>query len=508
MPPKGPGDTVSIPAPTGGWNTRDPLDGMAPEDATLLDNWFPETGTVQMRAGSIAFCDTGETDPVQTLFSYSGGGTTEMLAAAGGSIFDVTSGTAGPALGTGYTSDVWSWTNHASGGGTRLLAANASGLDTAWVYDGATIANIVLVGIAEEAVSQVMLYASRVFYVEGGTLSVWYTTAGAFQGAVTEFDFGTFCRKGGEIASIGSWTRDSGDGSADDLFVVVTSEGEVLLYSGDDPANNWVLQGVFAVGKPVSGFRCLLKTGPDMVLICDDGVQPLSEYLLLGTTRASSTKLGAKISNAAQDAVSQYGTLPGWQGVLYPDQSMMIINVPQSASLFWQFVANTTTGAWCRFKGMNAFCWGTLGRDLYFGGADGTVYRALSGVGDSGSDVVAEVITSFQYVGGRGANKRFVMCRPVLQTNGLLSYSLGVDIDYASTSTLPTVNSNSPTAGVWGAGTWGTSKWGGENLTLQRVWSGVSGIGYSVAVHMLVSTQTVDVRVNSFDLMYEPGWAI
>ena len=100
------------------------------------------------------------------------------------------------------------------------------------------------------------------------------------------------------------------------------------------------------------------------------------------------------------------------------------------------------------------------------------------------------------------------MCRPVLQTNGRLSYSLGVDIDYASTSTLPTVNSNSPTAGVWGAGTWGTSKWGGENLTLQRVWSGVSGIGYSVAVHMLVSTQTVDVRVNSFDLMYEPGWAI
>ena len=508
MPPKGPGDTISLPAPTGGWNTRDPLDGMAPEDAVQLDNWFPETGTVRMRGGSAEFADTTETDPVQTLFSYNGGGTSEMLAAAGGSIYDVTSGTVGAALATGYNSDVWSWTNHAGGGGTRLLAANASGLDDCWAYDGATITPLVLVGIAEAAVSQVMLYASRVFFVEGGTLSVWYTTAGAFQGAVTEFDFGPFCRKGGEIAAIGSWTRDSGDGSADDLFVVVTSEGEVLLYSGNDPANNWVLQGVFAVGKPVSGFRCLLKTGPDMVLICDDGVQPLSEYLLLGTTRASSTKLGAKISTAAQEAVSQYGTLAGWQGALYADQSMMLINVPQSATVFWQFVANTTTGAWCRFKGMNAYCWGTLGRDLYFGGADGTVYQALTGVGDSGSDVVAEYVGSYQYVGGRGANKRFVMCRPVLQTNGRLTYSLGVNVDYADTSVLPTVNSNTPIGALWGSGIWGTSLWKSSTMTLQRNWAGVSGIGYSVAVHMLVSTQTISVRMNSFDLMFEPGWAI
>lgn len=508
MPPKGPGDTVSIPAPTGGWNTRDPLDGMPPEDAIQMDNWFPETGSARMREGSIAFCATGETDPVQTLFSYSGGTTSELLAAAGGSIFDVTSGTAGPALATGYNSDVWSWTNHASAGVPRLLAANASGLDDCWAYDGVTITPLVLVGVAEAAVSQVMLYASRVFFVEEGTLSVWYTTAGAYQGAVTQFDFGPFCRKGGQIASIGAWTRDSGAGAADDLFVVVTTKGEILLYAGDDPAANWVLTGVFNVGIPVAGPRCLMKTGPDMVLICADGIQPLTEYLLYGSTRASITTLGAKIANAAQTAVAQYGTLAGWQGMLFTDQSMMIINVPQSTTTFWQFVANTTTGAWCRFKGMNAYCWGLLNQDLYFGGADGTVYQALTGVGDSGADVVAAYVGSYQYVGGRGANKRFVMCRPVLQTNGRLTYSLGVNVDYANTSALPTVNSNSPTAGVWGAGTWGTSKWGGEDLTLQRVWSGVSGIGYSVAVHMLVSTQTISVKLNSFDLMYEKGWAI
>lgn len=508
MPPKGPGDTVSIPAPTGGWNTRDPLDGMEPEDAVQLDNWFPETGTVRMRAGSIAFADTTEADPVQTLFSYSGGATSQLLAAAGGAIYNVTTGTVGAAIATGYNSDIWSWTNHAVGGTPRIIAANASGLDAAWVYNGAVIAAVVVVGIAATAVSQVLLHAQRVFYVENNTLSVWYTTAGAFQGVLTRFDFGPFCLKGGEIASIGTWTRDSGSGGTDDLFVVVTTKGEVLMYSGINPASDWVLVGIFNVGIPVAGPRCLMKTGPDMVLICADGIQPLTEYLLYGSTRASSTTLGAKIANAAQTAVSSFGTLDGWQGMIYTDQSMMIVNVPQSATTFWQFVANTTTGAWCRFKGMDAYCWGILNQDLYFGGADGIVYQALTGVGDSGSDVVAELVTSYQYVGGRGANKRFTMCRPVLQTNGALSYSLGVNVDYASTSPLPTVNSNPPAGGAWGSGIWGTSLWGSSTMTLQRVWAGVSGIGYSVAIHMLVSTQTISVQANSFDLMYEKGWSI
>ena len=32
--------TVTVTAPIGGWNARDPLAEMKPTDAVILDNWF------------------------------------------------------------------------------------------------------------------------------------------------------------------------------------------------------------------------------------------------------------------------------------------------------------------------------------------------------------------------------------------------------------------------------------------------------------------------------------
>lgn len=503
-----PSQVASLPSPTGGWNTRDPFDRMPPQDAIQLDNFFPDTNYCQLRRGHIEHCDTGETDPIGTLFSYSGGGDDVLLAAVAGDIVDVT--TATPAsLATGYNSDIWNYTNHSSGGTPRLIACNDSGLDVPFVFDGTTVTPAVLTGVTDTDLSQVLLHAQRVFYVQRGTLSVWYTTAGAFQGALTQFDFGPFCKKGGTINAIGSWTRDNGTGGADDLFVVVTTEGEVLLYAGTDPAAGiWELNGVFAVGKPVPGPRCLVRTGPDLVLLCADGFQPLSEYLLYGTTRAVDTSLARKIANAAQSAVATYGSLTGWQGIIYGEASMLLINVPQSSTTVYQYVANTTTGAWCRFLGMDAFCWAVLDGKLYFGQAGGIVCQAWTGPADITSDIVGAVITSYQYVGGMGAQKRFIMCRPVIQTNGPITYSLGVSVDYSTLQTLPTISSNDTSGGLWDAAIWDSSVWATTTMTVQKNWAGVSGIGYSVAVQIKVSTQTLSMRLNSFDLMYERGWAI
>lgn len=503
----GPGDTVSLPSPTGGWNTRDPYDGMPPEDAIQLDNWFPDTGFCFLRPGHIEHCDTGETEKVGTLFPYTGGGDDVLLAACAGEIIDVTTATPN-SLATGYNSDVWTWTNHSSGGTPRLIAANDSGMDVPWVYDGSTVTAVVVTGPTDTDLSQVALFAQRVFYVERGTLSVWYTTAGAFQGALTQFDFGPFCKKGGSINAIGSWTRDNGAGGADDLFVVVTTEGEVLLYAGTDPAAGiWQLQGVFACGRPVPGPRCLVSTGPDLVLICADGFQPLSEYLVYGRTRADQTQLAYKIANAAQQAVTDYRALGGWQGCLYGEASLLLVNVPRSETVAYQYVVNTTTGAWCRFLGMNAWCWAALGGALYFGGTEGVVYQAWTATADIDSDIVGTMVTSYQYVGGRGAQKRYVLCRPVMQTDGALTFALGVNVDYEEPAAITPVSSNDPGSGIWDTAIWDAATWGGA-MRPQRIWAGVAGIGYSVAEHLVVSTGTTRVRVNSFDLMYEKGWAI
>lgn len=497
--------TASLPAPTGGWNTRDPWDQMDPKDAIQLDNVFPETTTCRVRKGFTVYGDTGTGEPVQTLMPYPA--LPAVLAASDGKIYDVNQDPA-IELASGFASNIWSFTAFSTGGGKYILAANDSAIDVPWVYDGATITPLVLTGVTDTELSQVLIYAQQVFFVQRETLSVWYTTAGTYQGALTEFDFGPFCKKGGVIAAIGTWTRDNGAGGVDDLFVMITTEGEVLLYSGLDPSADWSLIGLFAVGRPVVG-RCLVNTGPDLVLICADGFQPLSEYLQFGETRAGSTDIARKIGNAAQSAVTSYGDEVGWQGMIWGYQSMLIVNVPQGDSAtFVQYVCNTTTGAWCRFKGMNAWCWSSLEEDLIFGGGDGVVYKAWNGVADNGNDIVAEIVTSYQYVGGRGANKQFLMARPVMQVNGPLAYALNVQVDYANPVMLPTVNSNLPPTGTWDTAVWGVDLWGTSAASLQRVWSGVSGIGYAVAVHMKVSTHTISASVNSFDVMYQAGWAL
>ena len=44
--------TASVPAPLGGWNARDGLAMMKPSDAVILDNYFPNSGSCDLRGGT------------------------------------------------------------------------------------------------------------------------------------------------------------------------------------------------------------------------------------------------------------------------------------------------------------------------------------------------------------------------------------------------------------------------------------------------------------------------
>lgn len=477
-------NVAKFPSPTGGWNAIDALDAMAPNNAVILDNIFPSATTATLRKGHAVFCATGEAGAVKTLFDYSGGGTSNLLAAASGKIIDVTSGVAA-VLATGYNSDVWSFTNFATAGGTYVIACNDSGLDTPFVYNGAAVAAIVAAGPGSLAnLSQVMIYQQRTFYVERNTLSVWYTAAGAFQGALTQFDFGPFCSKGGSIAAITTWTRDNGYGGADDLFVVVTTKGQVLLYNGPNPsvATLWAMSGQFNIGTPVSGPRAVVRTGPDILLLCGDGYQPLSEYLGSGSTRAQTTDLARQIGNAASDAVRDFGALAGWQAMVYPRGTAIIINVPQSSTTFWQHVVNTTTGSWCRYKGQNSYCWGLYNSDPYFGGAAGVVYKADTGWQDNGADIVGECQASFQSPGQMVQMSRWIMARPLIRTTGNIAYHLSLDVDF-STSSLPTLDVTASAS----------------SQTVVGAWLSTTGIGYSAAPHIWIK-RTADGTVELMNM--------
>lgn len=497
----------SIQTPVLGWNAKDSQDNMKPGFALQLDNIFPQTNYAQLRSGHIEFCDTGETDPVY-LIEWAGTGG-KLLAATNGKIFNVTTGSA-VSLATGYTNDDWAYTSFSTGGGQYTLACN--GVNTAWRYDGTTLTPLSYTG-PTNALSLVCVHAQRPFYAEKNTLKVWYPDAGTFQQSpMTAFDFGPFCIRGGTIAGIGTWTRDNGYGGADDLFVMVTTEGEILIYNGFDPnsSSTWFLIGRFLAGRPVSGKRVLSRLGPDLLYLGEDGFQPLSSYLSVGESQASRVAISRNIGNAVSQAVASGSSLAGWGAMLYPRGTQIIVNVPITTTTFYQYVVNSITGAWCRYIGMNAMSWALLDALPYFGGTDGKVYRADYGLADNGADIVGELRTAYEYIGGRGFQKRFTMARPVMQTTYPLSFAMNVETDFQTSTDLPTISSNTGgavTGPLWDTGVWDVDTWAASlgPGSIQAQWASVTGLGYSASIHMKIATKTIGVNIMAFDLTYERG---
>lgn len=495
--------SLTVPAPVGGWNASSALDDMAKDEAVTLINWFPETTFCRLRSGFQTHCDTTTTAPVTALATYSSGTADDLLAYSAGAWYDVTTST--PALlATVGTNAYWTYTNYATAAGQYLIAVNGDA--TPQVYDGATmVAAANTIGGVPAAItfSSVCSFQNRLYYAETNSLSIWYLPVGQFQGALTEYDLGPLATQGGKIVAIQTWTRDNASAGANEMFVAVTDQGEVFIFTGLYPGGTWQLSARFVVGRPVAGPNCLIRLGPDLVLMCEDGFQPLGQYLQLGQSQAQRVALSAKIGNAVTAAVRNFGTLDGWCATLYPARNMLLFNVPQGSNTYAQYVVNTLTGAWGQYQGMNGPAWACLNGALYFGGLDGVVYLAEAGTSDNGAAINAEWLGSYQYAGGRGALKRFTMARPIFQTTGAVTVRMDVAVDFV-VDEIGAANLSTSTAGVWGTSVWGFFAWGG-NYQLQRDWISVSGLGYAVAPHMKVSTTTISMNLMATDILWESG---
>lgn len=493
----------TFPVATGGWNASDALDAMQPDEAETLVNWFPETTYPRLRRGFTKHCDTTVAEPVYTLAAYSAA-TDALLAAVGDTWFDVTTST--PAsLATGFTETAWDWVNYGTAGGHYLLAVN--GTDTPQVYNGATMVAAVntVGGVAPAfAFSRVAVYNQRVYYARTGTARVYYLPVGQYQGALTEYDLGPLLTKGGVITKLATWTRDNAAAGANEMFVVVSDQGEVLIFTGDYPgAGAWVLSARFEVGLPVAGPGSVVRVGPDCVLLCEDGFQPMAHYLALGQSQASAVALSKKIGNAVTTAMRSYRLEDGWCATLYPAGNMLIFNVPQGDGVYWQFVVNTLTGAWCKWTGQNARSWVLHDAKPYFGNETGVVYRADHGTSDDGNNINAEYRGSYQYIGGEGVMKVAQMARPIFQATDFVTVNFGIDVDFNNTSrTTPATSTTS--AAIWDVSLWDVGIWG-SGMTLQANWVSVWGIGYALAPHFLVTANNIELNLMSISLTYQRG---
>lgn len=500
--------TASLPAPIGGWNARDVISNMPVTDAVVLDNFFPKATVVALREGYTNHA-TGITGTVETIMAYNSASTQKMFSAAGANIYDTTSaGAVGAAVVSGLTSARWQHTNISTAGGYFMYLVN--GVDSPRLYDGTTWVTITgvsvpaITGVTTTGLIHVNLWKNRIFFTEKNTLKVWYLPTSSIGGAASAIDFTSLFTEGGYLMGMATWTIDAGYGM-DDHAVFVTSQGQIAVYRGTDPsaAATFALVGVYSAGSPV-GRRFFTKYGSDLLIISQDGLIPLSK-LLMSSRVNTDTSLTDKIQQAMNASVITGGTLFGWEVHDFPRNNMVILNVPASSTTVYQYVMNSITGAWCRFLGWNAQCWGMYNEEMYFG-VSGRVCKAFSGTSDNGLSIAGNVTQAFSYFGSNTSLKRFLLARPILYAdNPAVGVSFGMAIDFDTNATLnsPTFSSLG-TTGIWDTSLWDVGIWGGD-LALRKDWLNAQGVGYSGAVRMLTSSMASQLQWASTDIVYEYG---
>jgi len=204
--------SASFPPPVGGWDTRNALADMPPENAVILDNWFPGTDKAQVRNGHASHA-TGLGSAVESLLEYTApSGAGELFGIAGGAIYDVTSsGAVGAAAVSSLTNSRFQSVQIGTAGGHFLFGVN--GADTPRTYDGGSWATASITGPTAANLIWCNLHQRRLWFGETASLTAWYLPVNSISGTASQFSLAAIARQGGYIMAMGTWTRDSGEGA-------------------------------------------------------------------------------------------------------------------------------------------------------------------------------------------------------------------------------------------------------------------------------------------------------
>lgn len=486
---------VSYPSPTGGWNARDSVADMKPDQAVFLDNWFPGFGQVTLRKGYIEHA-TGMVGHVQMLATFDNGATSKLLAAANGNIWDITSSGAASSLGSGFNNDKWYY------GQMDDKTAFVNGQDTPQKYDGTTLSALSITGPTATDLIGIHVHKERSYFWPVNSSSLWYSANKALGGTLTEFNLKTVVSKGGSIMAVGTWSRDAGDGM-DDFLVIVMSTGQVVVYQGLSPADSaWSRVGVYQTGEPIAR-QAVINIGGDLIIMTYDGFIPMTAVMSKGEFAKDST-INDRIRGAVQDAANLYGTNYGWKGVYYPNGSMGIFNIPLvENSQTQQFVVNTSTGAWCRFKDIQANDWIVFNKQLYFASSGGKVYKADTGFNDNGSDIQGDAMPAFSYMKTKQI-KIFTGLYIILSSEGAVPVEARIATDFA-TPTVSVASSTFPATGTaWDDGVWDAFDWAGTDEVI-KIWKMTKGKGHTGSVRFRVKTANQRVKWMSTSYLFKKG---
>jgi len=494
-----------VPAPQGGINAISGAGSVPENDALFLYNLIPQEYGVHVRKGYIEWCQPIPLgDGVKTIIPLSAinsdAPVDKLFAATSDGIYDVTVQGAAPIKMLDWPIKTersgWvSWTAYTTIAGQFILACdNENGY---YVYTTST--NTWAVGVitgptpAETLLDFVMVWKNRVWFVEQSSGRAWYLPVGQITGSATSFEFGNKFRYGGYLKSMWSWTVDAGVG-IDDMMVVFSSAGDMLVYKGTDPQTVGTFEqvGSWYVGKPTQGRRQGDDMGGDLLALTNYGLLQLSKMIAGAAAQDTTVAMSYKVNARLNNVLERGNTVYGWQVKLSPGDQLIFVLVPKEAGRSWmQFVYSTTTRAWCQFTDVPMKCAEVYKNRLYFGSDtnrvfvyDGIVDNVL--LADSGASartIQWEMLTGYQTYGDPAKWKRVQFLRPRFIGSEIPAYNIQARYDFdLSPLSVPPPTFNLQ-FGRWDLSFWDSAVWAGDSIVTQAPQGGF-GMGQHIAIAM------------------------
>lgn len=483
-------------APTRGWVTDENIAAQQPGSARVLDDCFAEESYIRLRSGSFVVSEL-DGQAVDSFLSYLGWPTKQLFASSGGNIYSTQPTIALENLTTqdpdenievlvsseleplqvnisrsstlvysGLTSGYFSYVNFSTPGGHFLVAAN--GTDPVLLYNGSEwsqitdeSAPIAITGVDTSTLSHVSSYKNRMFYTQAGSLIVFYLPVGQIGGEVGTFSLDGVFRKGGSVLFTETWSVSVGDGM-DDKFIVVSTEGEVAVYSGLNPgdANNWILEQRYEMPRPL-GKNSYMRAEGDVVIATDVGLIRLTTIFQNDMATLSQFAVSRPIgSEWVREMEARIGV--PIEVARWSERGMAIISLPSTpvTEIPICFVVNMKTGAWSRYRGWDTNTIVYHDGQVYFGTQDGRILLAEVGGNDDGQPYYPTMISNWDHLDAFGNKKTVKDARGQFSAVASGDVNLFVCADYNITiPAAPNAVGPNTLPSLWDVGQWDEARW-------------------------------------------------
>lgn len=457
-----------LPAPIGGLVTSQNIGAMQPGTAIAMRNWRPTLTGIKVRGGNALHATLSTTDPVESLMSYVGP-TRQFYGASDGNIFPLTSvvdpNVPPTPVVTGQTSNYYSSINFSTTGGSYLYAVN--GTDRAQLFDGTTwtpidaVSSPAITNVSTDTFSQVNVYRNRLYFVEGGSLNLWYLPVDSIGGAASVLSLSGIFTKGGSILFSATWSSESGANAMEAYLVVMSTEGEVAVFAGSFPGGtDWGLVNVYDISRPL-GKNAFMRAGGDIIIATEMGLVPVSAARMKDPAALGLDAISRNIEPDWKQAAMNRRTIP-WEIAKWDNQDAFYVNVPvvNDVQEKLTFGGNLKSGALFIYDGWDNRCFTIHNGQMYFGCNDGTVRAAEVGGTDNGMPYQAQAAFAWDHLGIPGTTKSVKQAQAVFNTTRPFSFRLSASVDYDQQFPIsPNVIPDTTPSSLWDIGLWDVALW-------------------------------------------------